>query len=89
MAMRLPIDPPTLETATAQLRLQGVWARSLLSLLCIHNRNLGSAPTTMCGWPQWLTDALERMVSGRSKAQELERLLPWTWRASGAAAAHA
>ena len=24
MATRLPIDPPTLETATAQLRLQGI-----------------------------------------------------------------
>src|SRR3954449_2789627 len=27
----------------------------------------------------WLTDVLERMVSGRTKAHELERLLPWTW----------
>jgi transposase len=35
----------------------------------------------------WLTDALERMVSGRTKAHELERLLPWTWRAERAAAA--
>src|SRR3954467_14127365 len=26
----------------------------------------------------WLTDVLERVVSGRTKAQELERLLPWT-----------
>jgi len=25
----------------------------------------------------WLTDVLERMVSGRTKAHELERLLPW------------
>ena len=29
----------------------------------------------------WLTDVLERMVSGRTKAQELERLLPWNWKA--------
>ena len=29
----------------------------------------------------WLTDVLERMVSGRTKAHELERLLPWTWKA--------
>jgi hypothetical protein len=29
----------------------------------------------------WLTDVLERMVSGRIKAHELERLLPWTWKA--------
>ncbi len=29
----------------------------------------------------WLTDVLERMVSGRTKANELEQLLPWTWKA--------
>src|SRR4051812_13234970 len=34
----------------------------------------------------WLTDVLERMVSGRSKAHELERLLPWTWKAQQLAA---
>src|SRR3954453_16907701 len=35
----------------------------------------------------WLTDVLERMVSGRTKAHELERLLPWTWKAARPAAA--
>src|SRR3954467_2234197 len=35
----------------------------------------------------WLTDVLERVVSGRTKAQELERLLPWTWKAERLAAA--
>ena len=30
----------------------------------------------------WLTDVLERMVSGRTKAHELERLLPWAWKAA-------
>lgn len=29
----------------------------------------------------WLTDVLERMVSGRTKAHELEHLLPWAWMA--------
>ena len=29
----------------------------------------------------WLTDVLERVVSGRTKARELERLLPWNWQA--------
>src|SRR5689334_13565684 len=29
----------------------------------------------------WLTDVLERVVSGRTKAHELERLLPWVWQA--------
>ena len=31
----------------------------------------------------WLTDVLERMVSGRTKAHELDALLPWTWKAEG------
>jgi transposase len=34
----------------------------------------------------WLTDVLERTVSGRTKAHELERLLPWTWKAEKLAA---
>jgi transposase len=34
----------------------------------------------------WLTDVLERMVSGRAKAHELERLLPWAWKAERAGA---
>ncbi len=29
----------------------------------------------------WLTDVLERVVAGRTKAHELERLLPWNWKA--------
>ena len=28
----------------------------------------------------WLTDVLERVVSGRTKAHELHTLLPWNWR---------
>ena len=35
----------------------------------------------------WLTDVLEQMISGRTKAHELERLLPWTWKAERLAAA--
>ena len=35
----------------------------------------------------WLADVLERMVSGRTKAHELERLLPWAWMAERPAAA--
>jgi hypothetical protein len=35
----------------------------------------------------WLTDVLERMVSGRTKAHELEHLLPLTWKAERAAVA--
>ena len=35
----------------------------------------------------WLTDVLERMVSGRARATELERLLPWAWKAERIAVA--
>ena len=35
----------------------------------------------------WLTDVLERMISGRTKASELGRLLPWSWKAERRAAA--
>jgi len=34
----------------------------------------------------WLTDVLERVVSGRAKANELEGLLPWAWQAERAGA---
>jgi hypothetical protein len=35
----------------------------------------------------WLTDVLERIVSGRTKVNELDSLLPWNWKAPNAAAA--
>jgi transposase len=35
----------------------------------------------------WLTDVLERMISGRTKAHELGRLLPWFWKAEQSTAA--
>jgi transposase len=34
----------------------------------------------------WLTDVLERLVSGRTRQHELEQLLPWNWRPPGAVA---
>ena len=34
----------------------------------------------------WLTDVLRRMVSGQTKAHELECLLPWNWKAERPAA---
>ena len=37
----------------------------------------------------WLTDALERMASGAVKAKQLDRLLPWNWKAERANAATA
>ena len=35
----------------------------------------------------WLTDVLERMASGAIKANDLDRLLPWNWKAERAATA--
>lgn len=35
----------------------------------------------------WLTDVLERIVSGRTKANQLSELLPWNWKAARAPAA--
>ena len=29
----------------------------------------------------WLADVLERIISGKVKATEMESLLPWTWKA--------
>ncbi|GAB0120297.1 hypothetical protein Acid7E03_43690 [Acidisoma sp. 7E03] len=37
----------------------------------------------------WLTDVLERIVSGRTKANDLDSLLPWNWKAPNAAATSA
>ena len=34
----------------------------------------------------WLTDVLERIVSGRTKAAELDTLLPWNWKPNNSAA---
>lgn len=33
----------------------------------------------------WLDDVLEQMVSGEVKACDLDRLLPWNWKAARAA----
>jgi transposase len=33
----------------------------------------------------WLTDVLERIVSGRTKRNELPSLLPWVWKTAGPA----
>ena len=32
----------------------------------------------------WLTDVLERIVSGRTKNHQLHELLPWVWKAARA-----
>jgi transposase len=35
----------------------------------------------------WLTDVLERIVSGQTKQNQLASLLPWNWKAAKAAEA--
>jgi transposase len=37
--------------------------------------------------PAGLTNVLEREISGRTKAHELEQLLPWNWKAGRLTAA--
>jgi hypothetical protein len=63
--------------------------RELPSGTCTHGTSAPSQGTQLNGVePQaWLTDVLERMILGRTKAQELERLLPWTWQAQQLTAA--
>jgi hypothetical protein len=36
----------------------------------------------------WLTDVLERIVSGRTKRHELDTLLPWNWKTAKASEIH-
>jgi transposase len=31
----------------------------------------------------WLTDVLKRMVSGQTKRNQLDTLLPWNWKHQG------
>lgn len=50
------------------------WA-ILASLLTTAKLN-GVDPLT------WLTDVLERIVSGRTKSHQLHDLLPWNWQAA-------
>ena len=60
--------------------------RELPGGTCTHGTSAPSQGTQLNGVEPlaWLTDVLERMVSGRAKAHELERLLPWAWKAEWA-----
>jgi hypothetical protein len=53
--------------------------RELPGGTCTHETSAPSQGTQLNGIDPlaWLTDVLERVVSGRTKAHELERLLPW------------
>jgi transposase len=43
---------------------------------------IGSARLNDVDPQAWLTDVLERLVSGRTKINQLHELLPWTWNAA-------
>jgi hypothetical protein len=62
--------------------------RELPGGVCTHETSAPSQGTQLNGVEPlaWLTDVLERVVSGRTKAHELERLLPWAWKAEQLAA---
>ena len=55
--------------------------RELPGGTCTHGTSAPSQGTQLNGVEPlaWLTDVLERMVSGRTKVHELERLLPRHW----------
>ena len=63
--------------------------RELPGGTCTHGTSAPSQGTRLNGVEPlaWLTDVLERVVSGRTKAHELERLLPWAWKAEQLTAA--
>src|ERR671929_952040 len=92
---RLELDTNTVERAIRPISLGrknalfagsdggACWWATMASLVATAKLN-GVEPQA------WLTDVLERVVSGRTKAYELERLLPWARKADElAAAAHA
>ena len=58
--------------------------RELPGGTCTHGTSAPSQGAQLNGVePQaWLTDVLERMVSGRTKSGQLNALLPWTWKAA-------
>jgi hypothetical protein len=48
-----------------------------IAMMLIHTAKLNGVDPMA-----WLTDVLEPIVSGRTKAHELHALLPWTWAAA-------
>ena len=86
---RIEMDTNTVERAmrpVALARKNALFAGSdggaehwAIAMTLIHTAKLnGIEPLA------WLTDVLERLVSGRTKQHELDQLLPWNWRPPGA-----
>jgi IS66 C-terminal element len=63
--------------------------RELPGGTCTHETSAPSQGTQLNGVEPlaWLTDVLERVVAGRTKAHELARLLPSAWKAEQLAVA--
>ena len=74
-------------------RVEDFWCRFAMRSAggqeCVSKRDVFATAALLNGVEPlaWLTDVLERMVSGRTKAHELEGLLPWAWKAERLAAA--
>ena len=50
---------------------------------------IGSAKLSGVEPLAWLTDVLERIVAGRTKANEIDSLMPWNWKTQAAVSAAA
>jgi len=87
---RVEVDSNTVERAMRPIALgrhsylfagseRGARNWAILASLLTTARLNGLDPLT------WLTDVLERIVSGRTKNHQLHELLPWEWKATRAA----
>ncbi|MGC8537134.1 MAG: transposase domain-containing protein [Rhizomicrobium sp.] len=45
---------------------------------------IGSAKLSGVEPLAWITDVLERIVAGTTRAHEIDRLLPWAWKTQAA-----
>ena len=72
------IRPNTLTRKNALFAGSDGWAKHwALAMTLIQTAKLNGVDPLV-----WLTDVLERIVSGRTKAHEMHTLLPWTWAAA-------
>lgn len=88
---RLELDTNTVERAIRPISLGrknalfagsdgGACHRAIVASLVATAKLNGVEPLA------WLTDVLERVVSGRTKSSQLDTLLPWSWKAERLAA---